>query len=66
MNMQVIGGLVRAVLGAVGGWLVANGYVDAESASEAATSASSVVGAAAVVATAAWSWWSKVKAKKEG
>ncbi len=48
MNGEMVGGVVRAVLSAVGGILVAKGVIDAET-------VASVAGAAAILVTAVWS-----------
>lgn len=50
---EAIFGVVRAVLAAVGGWAVAQGWVDESTVEQ-------VVGAVLVIATAAWSVRSKL------
>ena len=55
MNGEQIAGIVRAVVSAVGGYLVGKGLVDSET-------VVSVAGALATIATAVWSVASKKKA----
>ena len=62
MNKEVMSGILRSGLAAVGGWLASKGYASAEDAAALATNASAITGAATVLASAAWSWWSKRKA----
>ena len=57
MDAAVLGGIIRAVLAAVGGGFLAKGYVDADTLNV-------VVGALASLASAAWSVWVKVREKK--
>lgn len=52
MNAEMIGGAVRAVLAALGGYFVGTGAIDNETAQQFA-------GAGAVIATALWSIWAK-------
>jgi hypothetical protein len=52
MDSAQIAGIVRAVMAAVGGYLVGQGFVDSDTVDQ-------VSGAAAVIVAAAWSWWSK-------
>lgn len=52
MNAEMIGGAVRAVLAALGGYFVGTGAIDNETAQQLA-------GAGAVIATALWSIWAK-------
>lgn len=55
MNAEYIGGIVRAVVSAIGGYLVGKGTIDSET-------AVAITGAAVTIATAIWSVWSKAKA----
>lgn len=55
MNGEQIAGIVRAVVSAVGGYLVGKGLVDSET-------VVSVAGALATIAAAVWSVASKKKA----
>lgn len=55
MDSTVIGGIVRTVLAAAAGYLVAKGYGDLDT-------WNSIIGALAVVATGAWSVLQKKKA----
>ena len=64
MNKEVLSGIARAGVAAVGGYLVSKGYASSEDAAALATNASALVGAVTVLATAAWSWWSKRSTKK--
>lgn len=58
-NMNtMIAGVVRALLGALGGWVVQKGWIDEETLTQ-------VVGALIVIATAAWSIWAKRSAAKK-
>ena len=50
MNADQIGGIVRAIGSAIGGYLVGKGIID-----EATVTA--IVGAVVTVATAVWSMW---------
>jgi hypothetical protein len=54
MNAEQIAGIVRAVVAALGGFLVAKGVADAET-------VAAVAGALATLAAAAWSVLSKQK-----
>jgi len=54
MTGDQIAGIVRAVLSALGGFLVAKGVIDA-------ATLTAVVGAVATLAAAAWSVYSKKK-----
>jgi uncharacterized membrane protein (UPF0136 family) len=54
MNGEQIAGIVRAVVAAIGGYLVGKGITDAET-------VAAVAGAAATVAVAVWSVRSKKK-----
>lgn len=49
---EQIAGIVRAIVAALGGYLVGQGMVDAET-------MTAVAGAAATIAAAGWSVWSK-------
>jgi|TARA_R110000868_G_scaffold403692_1_gene681189 hypothetical protein len=55
MNGEQIAGIVRAIVAAVGGYLVGKGLADAET-------VAAVAGAAATIAAAVWSVLSKKKA----
>jgi RsiW-degrading membrane proteinase PrsW (M82 family) len=52
MNAEYIGGIVRAIVSAIGGYLVGKGTIDSET-------AVAITGAAVTIATAIWSVWSK-------
>lgn len=54
MNGEQIAGIVRAVISAVGGYLIGKGIVDA-------ATVTAVAGAAATIAAAVWSVYSKKK-----
>ena len=54
MDGAQFGGIVRAVLAALGGYLVGQGFVDQATVEQ-------VGGSLAVAAAAIWSWWSKRK-----
>lgn len=54
MNGEQIAGIVRAVISAVGGYLIGKGLVDA-------ATVTAVAGAAATIAAAVWSVVSKKK-----
>lgn len=56
MNGEQIGGIVRAVVSAIGGFFVGKGVLDAET-------ATALAGAAATIAVAVWSVLSKKKAE---
>lgn len=45
-----VGGIVRAVLAAAGGWAIGKGYVDS-------ATATTVSGAVVTLAVTIWSWW---------
>jgi type III secretory pathway component EscV len=49
---EQIAGIVRAIVAALGGYLVGQGMIDAET-------MTAVAGAAATIAAAGWSVWSK-------
>lgn len=55
MKSDELGGIVRALVSALGGYLVAKGAVDS-------ATATTVGGAAATIIVAVWSVWSKRKA----
>jgi hypothetical protein len=55
MNGEQIAGIVRAIVAAVGGYLVGKGLADAET-------VAAVAGAAATIVAAVWSVLSKKKA----
>lgn len=50
MNPDQIGGLVRAILSAIGGYFVGKGVIDA-------STMTTLVGAAATIIVAGWSAW---------
>ena len=52
MNAEYVGGIVRAVVSAIGGYLVGKGTIDSET-------AVAITGAAVTIATAIWSVWAK-------
>lgn len=52
MNVEQVWGVVRTILAALGGWVVAKGYVD-----DATLQA--VLGALGTLFVAGWSVWSK-------
>ena len=54
MKSDEVGGIVRALISALGGYLVGKGLVDS-------ATATTVGGAAATIIVAAWSVWSKRK-----
>lgn len=54
MNGEQVGGIVRAVLSAVGGYFVGKGLIDADTVAQ-------LTGAGAVIATAVWSIIAKRK-----
>lgn len=58
MSAEQFAGLVRAILAALGGVLVALGFVNEEVVAE-------VAGAAAVIAAAVWSFVNKMKASDD-
>jgi len=58
---MLLGGVVRAVVAAAGGWLVSKGAATTEDMATLAKNADAVIGAATVVATVGWSIWSKVR-----
>jgi len=55
MNSTEIGGIVRTLVSALGGYLVAKGAIDSET-------ATTVGGSLATIIVAVWSVWSKRKA----
>lgn len=55
MKSDEVGGIVRALVSAAGGYLVGKGLVDS-------ATATTVGGAAATIIVAVWSVWSKRKA----
>lgn len=57
-NMDMILGVLRAVLAAVGGWLIQKGYVDQGQ-------VDALIGALLVLVTGIWSILSKRKAARE-
>jgi hypothetical protein len=52
MNMEQIGGIIRTILAAGGGYLVSKGYLDN-------ATMLSLVGAIVTIITGAWSVWAK-------
>lgn len=56
---NIIGGVVRACLAAIGGYLVNKGLASSEQATTITNSADAIVGVATVLSAAAWSWISK-------
>ena len=52
MNLEQIGGILRTILAAGGGYLVSKGYLDN-------ATMLSIVGAIVTLATAGWSVWAK-------
>ena len=56
MGSDEIGGIVRAILAALGGVLVTKGYIDN-------ATMLAIVGALVTIITAAWSVWQKKNAK---
>lgn len=52
MTAEQVGGIVRAILAAVGGYFVGRGLIDE-------STVATIAGAAATIITAAWSVWSK-------
>ena len=57
MNSQELGGVVRVLLSALGGYFAGQGYIDGEL-------AQALAGAAATVVVAGWSVHSKRRAKR--
>lgn len=55
MTSEEIGGIVRAIVAAIGGYFVGTGVVDANT-------ATTIGGAVATIAVAVWSVWQKKKA----
>lgn len=55
MTAEQVGGIVRAVVSAAGGYLVGKGTLDSET-------AVALTGAAVTIATAVWSVWAKKSA----
>jgi hypothetical protein len=58
MTGEQIAGIVRALVAAVGGYLVGKGLADAET-------VAAVAGAAATLVVAVWSFYSKKKAEPQ-
>lgn len=56
MNAEQVMGIVRAVVAAVGGWAVGQGWLDNET-------AVTVGGAVTTIVVAAWSVWAKREAE---
>lgn len=54
MTAEQIWGIVRTILAAAGGWVVAKGYIDN-------ATLQAVIGALGTLFVAAWSVWSKKK-----
>ena len=52
MTGEQIWGVVRTILAAVGGYVVAKGYIDN-------ATLTAVLGGAGTIFVAVWSWWSK-------
>lgn len=52
MNMDQVGGIIRTILAAGGGYLVSKGYLDN-------ATMLSLVGAIVTIITAGWSVWAK-------
>lgn len=52
MTGEQIGGVVRAIVAAIGGYFVGRGMIDGET-------VATIGGAVATIATAVWSVWSK-------
>ena len=52
MTAEQVGGIVRAVVAALGGYLVGQGVLDA-------STATTIGGAVATIAVAVWSVWAK-------
>ncbi len=59
-NSAVIGGFVRALLAAVGGWLVNSGYFAESDVAALSGNADAVTGVVLLVMTVVWSWLSKL------
>jgi len=55
--MELVFGVLRAILAAAGGYAVNKGIADQET-------VDAIIGALIVVATSAWSVWAKIKSKK--
>jgi len=55
MTKEQVGGIVRALLAALGGYFVGQGMLDG-------ATAETIAGAAATLVTAVWSVWAKKKA----
>ncbi len=55
ITAEQVGGIVRALAAAVGGYFVGQGVIDAET-------ATALAGAAVTIATAIWSVWAKKRA----
>ena len=58
MSGEQIGGIVRAIASAVGGYFVGKGVIDGET-------VATIGGALATIATAVWSVWAKKKPAAE-
>ena len=56
--MELVLGVTRALLAAVGGYFVNKGFADQGT-------VDAVIGALIVILTSGWSVWSKIKAKKK-
>ena len=54
MTAEQIWGIVRTILAAAGGWVVAKGYIDN-------ATMTSIIGALGTIFIAGWSVWSKKK-----
>lgn len=55
--MELVLGVARALLAAVGGYVVNKGIADQET-------VDAIIGALLVIVTGGWSVWSKIKTKK--
>lgn len=55
ITAEQVGGIVRAIAAAVGGYFVGQGVIDAET-------ATALAGAAVTIAVAVWSVWTKKQA----
>ena len=58
LTAEQVGGIVRAIMAAVGGYAVGQGLTDAET-------MATIGGAVTTLAAAVWSIWAKRKAKAE-
>ena len=68
-NGAVIGGFVRALLAAVGGWLVNEGYASEADVTAVSENAAALSGGVFLAVAVVWSWVSKIgkgAAKGEG